>query len=507
MRQREEQLQQPRPSIKREAAPEFDLRAEPAALPEAEPAFAIQRIVLKGDPLLDADEQEAILRPFTGLRLGENRINLLLRRLTAALIDKGYVTSRAYLGPQNLAGGVLEVTLVAGRIEAVQLDGKPVTGGAWAPLPFRPQQWLRLPDLEQGIDQINRLPSSQAQMQILPGDAPGGSVVAIRTAGRTPWRLALGADNYGQDSTGTTRGRVSLEADNPFGLFDAWTLTHVQSRDSKASLLSVSVPWGYSTLSYSYTLSDYRTPIPGVTVIVGDSSNHTLGLNRVVHRDAVSKTALDVGLTLRRAQRDVGGLALTPQDMSVLRVAASRLRRWPGADLSLEAGYVRGLKRFGADVDLDGLPATAPHSQFEKLDFNLAAVLNLSPALSYRGTLSGQRAQRGLQSSEQIFIGGAATVRGFKEGALAGDRGAYTRHELHLTGAAGTVAAVPYVFYDYGRVRLIADPQWKALGAVGVGVRLAWKGLSLEANGARPVTAPDSVERKSRLHLSLNYQF
>lgn len=45
--------------------------------------------------MLDAAEQEAILRPYLGLRLGEHRINLLLRRLTAALIDKGYVTSRA----------------------------------------------------------------------------------------------------------------------------------------------------------------------------------------------------------------------------------------------------------------------------------------------------------------------------------------------------------------------------------------------------------------------------
>jgi len=506
-RQREERLRLQRPSIQREAAPEFDVRADPASLPEAEPAFDIQRIDLKGDALLDAAEQDAILRPFTGLRLGQNRINLLLRRLTAALIDQGYVTSRAYIGPQNLASAVLEVTLVAGRIEAVRLNGQAASGGDWAPLPFRADEVLRLADLEQGVDQINRLRSSRTEMQILPGQSPGGSVVDIRTHVRDPWRLSVGGDNYGQDSTGTARGRVMVEADNLLGLFDAWNLTHIQSADSKASLLSVAVPWGYNTLSYTYTLSDYRSPIADVAVIAGDSSNHTLGWNRVLHRDAASKTALDVSLTLRRAQRDVAGVPLAPQDMSVLRVAASRLQRWQGADLSLDLGYVQGLTTFGADVDVGGLTPESPHAQFEKIDFNAVATVNLGSDFAYRGLLAGQRAQRGLQSAEQIFIGGAATVRGFKEGALSGDRGAYTRHELHWTGAAQRLAAVPYVFFDYGRVHLLADPDWNHLAAFGLGARLAWQGLSLEANWARPVSAPESVPQRTRLHLTLNYQF
>lgn len=506
-RGREEWLQQPQPSIRRETAPGVDVSADPASLPETEPAFDIQRITLKDDALLDADEQDAILRPFTGLRLGEKRINLLLRRLTGALIDKGYVTSRAYIGPQKLASGVLEVTLVAGRVEAVQFNGRAASGGDWAPLPFRADEVLRLADLEQGVDQINRLRSSRAEMRILPGQTPGGSIVDIRSRVHDSWRVSVGADNHGQDSTGTVRGRVMVEADNVLGLFDAWNLTHIQSADSKASLLSVSVPWGYSTLSYTYTLSDYRSPIADVAVIAGDSSNHTLGWNRVVHRDAVSKTAFDASLTLRRAQRDVAGVSLAPQDMSVLRVAASRLRRWQGADLSLDLGYVQGLAAFGADVDVAGLAPEAPHVQFEKLDFAASATVSLGTDFAYRGALAGQRAQRGLQSAGQIFIGGAATVRGFKEGALAGDRGAYTRQELHWTSAAQGAAAIPYVFFDYGRVRLIADPNWNHLASYGLGARLTWKGFSADAHWARPVSAPDWVLQRTRLHLSLNYQF
>lgn len=506
-RSREQQLQQAPAEVRREAAPAFDAGVEAAAVAETEPAFDIRAIRLKGDELFDAAEQEALLRPFLGLRLGANRINLLLRRLTAALIDKGYVTSRAYIGAQNLASGTLEVTLIAGRIEAVRMNGEAPSGGAWAALPFRPGEILRLPDLEQGVDQINRLRGIQAEMQILPGQSAGGSLVDLRTRVAQPWRLSLGADNYGQDSTGTLRGRVTVEADNPLGLFDAWTLTHIQSDHSQASLLSVSVPWGYSTLSYTYTLSDYATPIPGLTaVIAGDSSNHTLGFNRVLQRDAHGKTALDASLTLRRAQRDVAGIALTPQDAAVLRLAGSRVLRRPGIDLNAELGYSQGLTAFGADVDLPGLPATAPHAQFEKFDLNAAANLGLPGGFLWRSQLVAQYAGHGLLGTEQLFIGGAATVRGFKEGVLAGDRGAYMRHELAATTTFGGASLMPYAFFDYGRVRLLADPADKRLASVGLGLRLALKGLSAALDWGLPVTAPDGIEQRPRLHGLLTLQ-
>jgi hemolysin activation/secretion protein len=193
--------------------------------------------------------------------------------------------------------------------------------------------------------------------------------------------------------------------------------------------------------------------------------------------------------------------------MSVLRLAASRLQRWQGADLSVDLGYVRGLTAFGSDVDVEGLTAQSPHYQFEKMDFNLAATVSLGQQFAYRGSVTGQRAQRGLQSSEQIFIGGAGTVRGFEEGVLSGDRGAYTRHELHWTGAAPQTNAIPYVFYEYGRVRLMIDPDWNQLAAWGVGARLSWKGFSAELAWAHPTSAPRRVAQSSRVHATLNYQF
>ena len=73
------------------------------------------------DPALDE-----VAQPFVGRTLGRNRINLLLRRLTEAFIAQGYITTRAYLGQQNLSSGTLTIDVVKGRIAAFTLNGQPL---------------------------------------------------------------------------------------------------------------------------------------------------------------------------------------------------------------------------------------------------------------------------------------------------------------------------------------------------------------------------------------------
>lgn len=106
--------------------------------------------------------------------------------MTEAFIAHGYITTRAYLGAQNLASGTLAVTIVAGRVAAFTLNGKPLRprdparswwrhdGGGLLTDAFaaRPGDLLHLPDLEQGVERINRLRRNQAEIQIMPGETP-----------------------------------------------------------------------------------------------------------------------------------------------------------------------------------------------------------------------------------------------------------------------------------------------------------------------------------------------
>lgn len=513
-RERAETLTRPAPVVAGEAAAvSADGGVDPSRVAEQEPAFLIRRITVKGDTLLSEATRETLLAPFVGLKLGPRRIDLLLRRFTAAYMERGYITTRAYIEPQNLASGELEVTIVPGTVESVRLNGASLAGAAAVAFPQSSGGVLRLADVEQAVDQINRLRSNRAEAQILPGQSPGTSVIAIENRPEKPWRISLGSDNYGQPATGQGRVRAGVDVDNLLGAWDAWSVNHVESRDSSADLFAFSVPAGYGTFSYAYARSDYLTPIGTIAVSTGNSRNQTLAWNHVLGRDAHGRTAVDAALALRESWRRLNDISLTPQQQASLRLALSRQQRFAIGSVSAEFGVTKGLDAFGYDKDLPGLPDTAAHNQFEKYDVNLAAILALGADWAWRGNLTAQDARVGLPGAEQLFVGGAATVRGFQEGIIAGDRGYVLRNELQWTGAMPRAALTagaqlaPFAFADASRTRLLADGNDKRLSSFGFGLRLAWKAASLEAAWARPVAAPDGVQKADRVHANLSLQF
>ncbi len=168
---------------------------------------------------------------------------------------------------------------------------------------------------------------------------------------------------------------------------------------------------------------------------------------------------------------------------------------------------------FGSDVDIANLPRTSPHNDFEKWDANANLSWQPIDGLTIRSVIAGQAARMGLPGQEQLFLGGAGSVRGFKEGSLSGDRGAYMRnefsfsHELIREAARSNVYVDPFLLFDASVSRLLSDPVDRHLASAGVGLRMNWKGLNADLAWAKPLTAPEWVSREARLHLLLSAQF
>jgi hemolysin activation/secretion protein len=514
-REREDRLlQAPSKEQGVQGAPAVDA-ANPDDVADTEPMFAIERIALQGNTLLSQRQVRKLVAPFIGKRLGVNRINLLLRHLTRAYVDAGYVTTRVYVGRQNLASGTLQVSVVEGKIEDVHLNGTkpPSERGLKLAFPTWRDKTLRLQDLEQGVDQINRLPSNNAELQIAPGDTPGSSIVNINNEPQRRLRGVIGADDYGQSTTGQGRVRLGLEAEHLLGFYESYGITYVGSRDTNAVLMSSSVPFGYNTFSYNYYYSEFVNVIGDSALLFGQSQGHTFAWNRVLDRGASGKSTLDVSVGLRESRRDVNDIELTPQRLTVLRVGANRLQRFSRGFVLVDGGVATGLDGLGATTDPSGLPRDAAHAQYVKLDASVSGTLQLTGRVALSTQLAGQYTDRGLFSSEQIFIGGASTVRGFAEGLLSGDRGVMVRNEVQynvstLSWSGAPVRLQAFAFFDSGSVELIAANKWQSLASTGIGLRGSGKRLSAELVLGKPLYWPDAVEPASlRAHATINYQF
>ncbi|MFM0592166.1 ShlB/FhaC/HecB family hemolysin secretion/activation protein [Paraburkholderia dilworthii] len=505
-RQRRDEIQQPPAQIDvpQQAVVNLPEGADVETLPDVEPLFRIEHIEFIGDTVLGKSELDTIAAPFIGKQLGRNRINLLLRRVTEAFIARGYITTRAYLGAQNLASGTLKVNLVDGKVSAFTLNGHPLrprdpnepwytthggglltdAGTAWAFADSRGDV-LRLPDLEQGVDQINRLRRNKAEIQIMPGETPGDSVVAITNHYGDRVFYDLGIDNYGSSQTGTLRYRAGVEADNLIGLQESLSFNYVGTQDSNAVVFSAAAPYGYQTFSYTTSLSEYQQTISDVALLQGRTFSQTLGWNDVLTRSRAGRTSVDVTLTKMRTERSLNGIDLLPQDLTVLRVGLNGLRRFVAHDQAAAAtwdvGVSQGLPWLSASHDGPGIDEVDAHSQFTKLDATATLQVALGTLAgtqwTYRGTLRGQYSHVALFGNEQIFLGGMDSVRGFTEGGIAGDSGFYLRNEAAWQNVPAwrDLQIEPYVFLDGGKSHLVAQGGWPTLMGTGLGARMQWR--------------------------------
>lgn len=505
------------------------------SLPDVEPMFVIREVAFTGEAMLSQQELDDVVAPFIGRRLGKNRVNLLLRRVTEALIARGFITTRAYLGPQNLASGVLKVNVIAGRLGSFTLNGTPLrpipedarpfqtaggglltdAGTAWA-FGAGVGDVLRLPDLEQGVDQINRLRRNQAEIQILPGQSPGESIVAIANRAGDRVFYDVGFDNYGSSQTGKQRYRLGAEADNVIGLQESMGLSFVGTRDSNALVFSSAVPVGYQTFSYTTSVSEYQQTIGDVALLEGRTFSQILGWNSVLSRSRSGRMSVDLTFTKTRSERSVNGLTLSPQSLSAVRVAANGFVRFTSAGQPATATYDFGVSQgvpwLDAVHDAPEISRNEAHNQFRKLDLTAAIQMTAGSVLqsswAYRGTFRGQLSHVALFGTQQIFVGGMSSVRGFTEGGIAGDSGAYIRNELAWQNAPAWESAriEPYVFLDAGKAHLVAQGGWPTLAGTGIGARAQFKYRKQLISGelllGRALIQPSSLGKKASVLLA-----
>jgi hemolysin activation/secretion protein len=154
----------------REKAPDVRLQESvpeiSTDLPKDTVCFTIDRIELDGLPEYFSWAQTLVDR-YLGLCIGREGINRLLRLLQREFLARGFVTTRVYLPPQELVTATLRFTVVPGKVKTVRFADDDPSGTWTTAFPLRSGDLLNLRDLEQGLEQMKRLPSQDIEMEIV----------------------------------------------------------------------------------------------------------------------------------------------------------------------------------------------------------------------------------------------------------------------------------------------------------------------------------------------------
>ena len=530
LQQREEQRRQELERRHRESleTPPVEQPVAPPARPEEEAGarcFDVVRIRLEGATLLSEREQRSLTARYVGRCLTLADINDLVRDITNAYVEKGYITTRAAVPRQDLSGGELTILVIEGKVEGMEFSDDVPFAGQKLRLAFPGVvgNVLNIRDLEQGLDQLNRLPSNDATMELVPGSTAGMSRVRIaNTPGKT-WRASAGLDNSGQKSTGELQYLLGFEKDNLLHSNDLLSLNMNADYDSMAAgehqdsqSLSAfySFAVGYWTVTGSLSRFSYRSILDGSSMdfsSAGDTTTSALTVDRVIHRDADSKTSLGAGVLVRDTSNYLAGVQLkaSSQVLSAFSASATHTHRAMGGVATLSAEFRRGVPMFGAHSDPDDAPLTAPKAEFEKYTATASFYRPfqlLDQQFSWSTRVWGQWSPDTLYSAERASIGSRYTVRGFHEDSLDGDSGGYTRNELAITLpldpkdpqlAARFTNAQFYVGYDAGFIRRDSREEYErgtVQGAV-AGARLLGGDVHAELAVSKPLDAPGYVER------------
>ncbi|MBA9034602.1 ShlB/FhaC/HecB family hemolysin secretion/activation protein (plasmid) [Rhizobium leguminosarum] len=484
-RRQEEQTQSQRLDALRRATPGGSADGENGSLPAGPgngACFDITRVEIDGANLLSAQEIGKVTAPYGNRCVGLAEINAVLRDVTHLYIDHGYVTSRAYVPQQDIAKTrILRLLVVEGTLSDIYLNGQKVAGsGSLATaFPGLIGRVVNIRDIEQGLDQMNRLQANDAKSAMLPGPKDGTSILNIENRPGRPWHASLGNNNMGQESTGFSRSSASLGLDDLLDINDQWSFSYEHSgpdypwrNDGKgygnSYSGSVSVPYGYSTVSLNGSWYQYESAVEGNFSSLetsGNSGQAGLGIDRVVLRDKDSITTVRSSLTYKQTNNFLLGnlIEVGSRRYTVGEIGISHSRRMFGGIWVFDASYDKGLGLFDA-VEPGDPGAGNADPRFSKFNATISVTQPFTLAgrqFELTSLLSGQYSPDNLLGAEQISLGSYSNVRGTRESVLFGNNGMFSHNEIvwrtKSNESGDAVAKVlgelrPYLGLDYGHV-------------------------------------------------------
>lgn len=522
------------------------LQAAPSApvqrIPESEsPCFRIDRVLLVGEQsesfqwaIANLSGPEGNDSPI-GKCLGTTGVNVLLARAQQAVIAKGYVTSRVLAAPQDLSTGTLTLSLVPGHIAAIRLtpDSPATLLGSSALLataiPARPGDLLNLRDIEQGLENLKRAPTAEADIKIEPSTAPnakpGDSDLVVKYVQSKKWRIALSLDDSGTEETGRYQTGTTLSLDNPFGLNDLFYVSANHSIDghmfgdpgkgTEGQTVHYSLPYGYWMLGFTASNSQYHQSVAGQNqniIYAGKTNNAEVKLSRLIYRDQSRKTTVALKAFRRESRSFIEDTEIDVQHRVVGGWELGLNHKEFIGDATLEGtlAYRQGTGGFGSiPAPEEAFGEGTSRLKLTTLDVSLNAPFKLNigggdQKFRYSGLFRGQWNSTPLTPQDRFAIGGRYTVRGFDgETSLLGDRGLLIRNDIGW--AMGQSGAEMYIGTDYGQVggQSTVGLLGRHLAGAVIGVRGQWTKLSYDFFVGAPISKPEGY-RTAKVTLGFN---
>lgn len=498
----------------------------------------VDNFVVTGNTLLPAPAIDAALAPFKGERTVAE-----LQQAALAVQDlygrRGWGGVVAFVPPQPVSAGTVEIRVVEGRLAEVSVQGQQAFNEAniRRSLPaLAPGATPNLRHIDAQVQLANENPSKQVQVVLQPGRSAGEARAVVNVADQRVVRGWVGLDDTGNTRTGRWRANFGVQHANLFDL-DHVASAQFQTSPTKPSRVRVAsgayrIPFYAQRLAFdafaAYADIDGGTSatLAGDLRFTGKGRLFGARLSHYLSRIGEVDQRVAAGIEHRTYINscEIAGLppgACGPAGESVsvqplvLDYTARRTGERPlGVGVSLQHNLHFGGSRSGAEHFEAVRPGAKP--RYTLLRVGLSAAAPVAAGWQVHGRLNTQYTGDRLVPSEQFGIGGMASVRGYEERELAADRGAAATVEVVGPDISRRVRLESadlrlLAFADAGWVGHRDDTPCRdartscSLRSVGVGARLETGRLKAALYVAAPLADGARTERHhGRAHVALS---
>lgn len=471
------------------------------------------------------DQIQDLIEPLE--KKGEATFEELLQlrsAITQLYIDKGYITSGAFLpNNQDISSGVITIQVVEGELENIELSGlnRLQTGYVRSRLRRATSKPLNQKRLEEALQLLQLDPLiSRVNAELTAGSTPGKNILQVQIQEAPAFHAGVFIDNTQSPSIGSLQGGVFIAHDNVLGFGDRFNAEYGRTEGLNLYDINYTIPINSlnGTIGFRYSNTDSRIiedPFEELD-IKSETQTYSLSVRQPLYRSPTSEFALGLSLDLRRNQTFIlddfpysfsEGPENGKSKVTVIRFSQDWVNRNANRVLAARSQFSLGIGAFDAtnnDTGTDG--------QFFSWLGQFQWVQRLSPRALLLARLNAQLTGDSLLSLEKLSIGGFDTVRGYRQNQLVADNGVTGSLEVRFPPISSYTALQLAPFFDIGTTwnNRVENPDPQTIASLGLG--LIWqpsRSLYLRLDYGVPLidvdNQGDSLQDKG-LYFSLRYQ-
>jgi len=481
----------------------------------------VRKFEFIGNTVISSEELSTVLQEFNNKIIDAEQLQKIRQLITQYYIKKGYINSGATIPDQKIDNGIIHFKIIEGRLSKINVSGNSWLNSSYlkSRAHFGNAGPLNVYVLRDQLFMLQQDPRiERLHARLSPGLRPGESILDISIEEAQLLNIGLAIDNYSPPSIGEGHGELVIQHKNLTGEGDRVDITYTHSR----GLDGVSTAYEYplsardNRLRVAYAQSESLVVEEPFDILKIENRARTSSLAYIHPYHKTPNANYDVSLQLEQRESQTFLLdepfsfSAASSDgktrLSIARIIFSWLKRTPQRVVSGRFTLSHGFdsnKATISDIEPDGKYVSSL-GQIQWVERFAQQELVLRGAV--------QLSDDPLVSMEQFAIGGARTVRGYRENFIVGDNGLTTSIEYRFP----ILSSYPDYgrfqlawFADYGRIKNRAreTPGPEEIYSSGVGLR--WtneKRVRLElywAEMLKDVVNPDTTLQDDGIHLRL----